>query len=203
MPEAAVCNASHQHHGCAPVPCHQHEHPWPHVSGSWGSWVTPQRVGWPHMPFGGGWPHGQRKAWLGSHWVPKVQRKALPPGKGNAGCPTSSARHGWAHAGVLMAWGLTQGKVGCPRSSARHCQGKAECPRCSARGELPFPPHCSTLTTRIGEKYLFFTSVKHWLKGSGEKYLFFPMRNTGQVKRTGGKVPFFADIQVTARPLQC
>ena len=155
------------------------------------------------MPFGGGWPHGQRKAWLGSHWVPKVQRKALPPGKGNAGCPMSSARHGWAHAGVLMAWGLTQGKVGCPRSSARHCQGKAECPRCSARGELPFPPHCSTLTTRIGEKYLFFTSVKHWLKGSGEKYLFFPMRNTGQVKRTGGKVPFFADIQVTARPLQC
>ena len=117
-------------------------------------------------------PHEQRKAWLGSRWVP-------------------------------MAWGLTQGKVGCPKCSARHCQGKAECPRCSARGGLPFPPHCSTLTTRIGEKYLFFTSVKHWLKGSGEKYLFFPMRNTGQVKRTGGKVPFFADIQVTARPLQC
>ena len=122
----------------------------------------------------------------GQCWVPHEQRKAwLGPR--------------W----VLMAWGLTQGKVGCPRCSARHCQGKAECPRCSASGELPFPPHCSTLTTRIGEKYLFFTSVKHWLEGSGEKYLFFPMRNTGQVKRTGGKVPFFADIQVTARPFQC
>ena len=30
---------------CAPVPSHQHEHLWPHASGSWGSWVTPQKVG--------------------------------------------------------------------------------------------------------------------------------------------------------------
>ena len=88
-------------------------------------------------------PHGQRKAWLGSRWVP-------------------------------MAWGITQGKTGCPRCSARHCQGKAECPRCSARGELPFPPHCSTLTTRIGGKLPFFHQCKTLVKRIGGKLPFFP-----------------------------
>ena len=119
-------------------------------------------------------PHGQRKAWLGrltlgtqgaaqgiarqgQCWVPHGQRKAWLGSR-------------W----VPMAWGITQGKTGCPRCSARHCQGKAECPRCSARGELPFPPHCSTLTTRIGEKLPFFHQCKTLVKRIGGKLPFFP-----------------------------
>ena len=70
------------------------------------------------MPFGAGWPHEQRKAWLGSRWILEVavQRKALlPPGKGNAGCPMASTRHGWAGS----RWVL---KV---LHKALHCQARA------------------------------------------------------------------------------
>ena len=89
-------------------------------------------------------PHEQRKAWLGSCWVLEVQGKALP-GKGNAGCPMSSARHGWAHAGYWRcrarhcchqaramlgapwpAQGMAgQAHAGYSRCCTRHCQARA------------------------------------------------------------------------------
>ena len=94
------------------------------------SWVTPHA-----MPFGAGWPHEQRKAWLGSRWILEVavQRKALlPPGKGNAGCPMASARHGWAGSRwvlkVLHKALPGKGNAGCPMASARHGWAHAGCP---------------------------------------------------------------------------
>ena len=92
------------------------------------------------MPFGAGWPHEQRKAWLGSRWILEVavQRKALlPPGKGNAGCPMASTRHGWAGSRwvlkVLHKALPGKGNAGCPMSSARHDWAHAGYWRCSAR----------------------------------------------------------------------
>ena len=91
--EAAGCSASHQHHSGAPVPSHQHKHLWPHASGSWGSWVTPQKVGavTPHH-FELGGPMPEAAGCSASH-------------QHHSGAPVPSHQHGhlWPHASG--SWG--------------------------------------------------------------------------------------------------
>ena len=69
----------------------------------------------------------------------KVLHKALP-GKGNAGCPMASARHGWAHAGCPWPGGSRRARLGAPGAAQGIARARLSAQGAAQGGNYLFPP---------------------------------------------------------------